>query len=96
MKETLGKEFYESADKAITIKRQQTAVDFLHSEYKRIFADVIVTPEQVLKMADALAQAKETEKEHIMDAYDAGLFDGSMFDIKDRIYKQYYNETFNK
>jgi hypothetical protein len=39
-------------------------------------------------------QAKEMEKEQIIDAYDAGLFDGSMDDVNDRIYKQYYNETY--
>ncbi len=39
-------------------------------------------------------QAKEMEKEQIMDAYDAGLFDGTMDDVNDRIHKQYYNETF--
>jgi hypothetical protein len=38
--------------------------------------------------------AKEMEKEQIIDAYDAGLFDGSMDDVNDRIYKQYYNETY--
>jgi hypothetical protein len=38
--------------------------------------------------------AKEIEREEIIDAYDAGLFDGSMDDVNDRIYKQYYNETF--
>ena len=37
----------------------------------------------------------EKEKEVIMDAYDAGLFDGSMDDVDDRLYKDYYNETFN-
>ena len=31
----------------------------------------------------------------IKDAYDAGLFDGSMDDVDDRLYKDYYNETFN-
>jgi len=36
----------------------------------------------------------EKEKEVIMDAYDAGLFDGSMDDVDDRMYKDYYNETF--
>jgi hypothetical protein len=40
--------------------------------------------------------AKEMEKEQIIDAYDAGLFDGSMDDVNDRIYKQYFNETFKK
>jgi hypothetical protein len=38
--------------------------------------------------------AKEMEREQIIDAYDAGLFDGSMDDVNDRIYKQYYNETY--
>ena len=38
--------------------------------------------------------AKEIEREQIIDAYDAGLFDGSMDDVNDRIYKQYYNETY--
>ena len=38
--------------------------------------------------------AKEMEKQQIIDAYDAGLFDGSMDDVNDRIYKQYYNETY--
>jgi hypothetical protein len=43
-----------------------------------------------------IEQAKEIEKQQIIDAYDAGLFDGSMDDVNDRIYKQYYNETFKK
>jgi hypothetical protein len=38
--------------------------------------------------------AKEMEREQIIDAYDAGLFDGSMDDVNDRIYKQYYNQTY--
>lgn len=41
-------------------------------------------------------QAEETEKEQIDNAYDAGLFDGSMDDVKDRMYKDYYNQTYNK
>jgi hypothetical protein len=40
-------------------------------------------------------ELKSIEKEQIIDAYDAGLFDGSMDDVNDRIYKKYYNETFN-
>jgi len=36
----------------------------------------------------------EEEEDKIMDAYDAGLFDGSMDDVDDRMYKDYYNETF--
>ena len=37
----------------------------------------------------------EKEKDIITDAYDAGLFDGSMDDVDDRMYKEYYNKTFN-
>lgn len=75
---------------------KQTAVEFLHSEYIRILD--IVTPEQVLKMVDALAQAKEIEKQQIVDALDVGY----QIANKDARFKhiktseQYYKETFNK
>jgi hypothetical protein len=39
-------------------------------------------------------KAKAMEKEQIVDAYDAGLFDGSMDDVNNRMHKQYYNETY--
>ena len=45
-----------------------------------------------------IAKARELlkkEKEVIMDAYDAGLFDGSMDDVDNRLHKNYYNKTFN-
>jgi hypothetical protein len=45
-------------------------------------------------MLQAFEQAKEMEKQQIIDAYDAGLFDGTMDDINDRMHKQYYNETY--
>jgi hypothetical protein len=37
---------------------------------------------------------KAIHKEEIENAYDAGLFDGSMDNVNDRMYKRYYNETF--
>ena len=40
--------------------------------------------------------AKEMHKQEIIEAYDAGLFDGSMDDVNDRMHKQYYQETFKK
>ena len=40
--------------------------------------------------------AKEMHKQEIIEAYDAGLFDGSMDDVNDRMHKQYYLETFKK
>lgn len=42
---------------------KQTAVEFLHSEYKRIFGDVLVKPSQIMKMSDVLAKAKEMENQ---------------------------------
>jgi conjugal transfer/entry exclusion protein len=39
-------------------------------------------------------QMLNKEKEAIDNAYDAGLFDGSMDDVDNRLHKDYYNETF--
>ena len=56
--------------------------------------------EEMLKgnfsIKNVFEQAKEMEKQQIIKAYDAGLFDGTMDDVNDRMYKHYYNETFNK
>ena len=81
---------------------KQTAVEFLHSEYKRIFGDVLVKPSQAIEMADALAQAKEIEKQQIIEAYieckRQYLLQGNcyppQFVFKEA--EQYYNETFKK
>lgn len=79
---------------------KQTAVEFYHSEYKRILD--IVTPEQVLKMEDALTQAKEMEKQQIINARVNGMCAG--IDVGDNpivenlmeSHEKYYKETFNK
>ena len=65
---------------------QQTAVEWLIEQYKKD-GYIGIQREQ---------QAKQMEKEQIVNAYDAGLFDGTMDDVNDRIYKQYYNETYGK
>ena len=44
---------------------------------------------------ECIKNYKAEMKEVITDAYDAGLFDGSMDDVDDRMYKDYYNKTFN-
>lgn len=66
-----------------------TAVDFLHSEYKRIFGDVLVKPSQAIETVDALEKAKEMFEQQIIDAYNKNpnYFDSA---------EQYYNETFKK
>ena len=71
---------------------KQTAIEWLEKEFVKLEHTIGVHN----KMYELIEQAKEMEKQQIIDAYDAGLFDGSMDDVNDRIYKQYYNETFNK
>ncbi|WGK93759.1 MULTISPECIES: hypothetical protein [Flavobacterium] len=71
-----------------------TAVDFLHSEYKRILGDVLVKPSQGIEIADALAQAKEMFEQQIIDAWSDG------YDLNNSLVnytpEQYYTETFVK
>jgi hypothetical protein len=57
MKDTLGKEFYESVDKTITIKRQQSAVEWLANELYEKFE---MKGDGAL-FNDLLNQAKEME-----------------------------------
>jgi len=74
---------------------KQTAVEWLIdqlTEYNYLW--LTDKPDDMVAFLSIIPQAKEMEKQQIMDAYDAGLFDGSMDDVNDRIYKQYYNETY--
>ena len=67
----------------------KTAVEWL--------IDILVTENEITLKGEnykLFDQAKAMEKEQIIDAYDAGLFDGTMDDVNDRMHKQYYNETF--
>ena len=76
--------------------KKQTAVKFLHSEYKKIIGDTQVTFAQMLKKTDALEQAKEMEKQQIIDAFDKGISNGKENDYYILICygEQYYNETY--
>lgn len=65
---------------------QKTAVEWL--------ADKLMKGEFINSPDELITQAKQMEKEQIVNAYDAGLFDGTMDDVNDRIYKKYYNETY--
>jgi hypothetical protein len=70
------------------MENKQTAVAWLEDQ---IFARTKFID---INLFQVIEQAKEIEKERIEDAYDAGLFDGSMDDVNDRMHKQYYNETY--
>ena len=77
-----------------------TAVEWLHSEYKRILGSVLVTPQQIIKMSDALENAKEIERGQIIEAHFNGCETGEMFNNENRAFitdsEQYYNETFKQ
>jgi hypothetical protein len=72
--------------------KQQTAVEWLASQLGKH----IIWEEKII---DIIEQAKELEKQQIIDAYDLGsLSDMQYPDPKTVIEngEQYYNETFNK
>ena len=71
--------------------KQVTAVELL---IQNIVEDQTIKAKSMSEWVMVFEKAKEMEKEQIIDAYDAGLFDGSMDDVNDRIYEQYYNETY--
>ena len=74
------------------MEKKQTAVEWL---VKTINYQIDYIPiKHWDSIKDIIQEAKEMEKEQIDDAYDAGLFDGTMDDVNDRIHKQYYNETY--
>ena len=64
---------------------KQTAVDFL-------FEKLWNTPIDKLTWHAILEQAKEMEKEQIIDAWDNGCEDDGIIDNAE----QYYNETYSK
>jgi len=65
----------------------QTAIEWL---VEQIFNDVDLK-DSILKLA--IQQAKEKEKEQIMDAYIMGSYDMAEKQFKP---EQYYNEIYNK
>ncbi len=69
--------------------KQQTAVEWLITEVKKF--NTVITREYILML---LEQAKEMEKERIIDAYQAG--DGDAYNLEETKTwaEQYYNETY--
>ncbi len=75
---------------------KQTAVEFLHSEYKRIFGDTMVDIQIGFKISDVFKQAKEMEKQQIIDAVEETMAEMTLYEsfrtLKNG--EQYYNEQF--
>ena len=74
--------------------KKQTAVEYLHSEYKKILGDVLVKPSQAMEIADALEKAKKLEKQQIIDSFNNGISNWDNTD--DYNGEQYYNENYGK
>lgn len=86
---------------------KQTAVEWLNKEIKSICSDGSVDFISVLKLKSAFEQAKEMEKQQIIDAYNNcikdrynnALVDMGFKEKSEKCYntgKEYFNETFKK
>ena len=75
------------------MENKQTPVNWL---IKNLMLNGLIrlTKDQHSLYKELTEEAKAMEREQIIDAYDSGLFDGTMDDVKDRIYTQYYDQTF--
>jgi RNA binding exosome subunit len=68
------------------MSKQQTAVEFLIKAFQGAYGEKVINVISV-----QVEQAKQMEKEQIVDAYKADLHPCSDEDAE-----QYYNETYNK
>ena len=66
---------------------QQTAVEWLHDQLTSTWYDKKLSKE-------ILEQAKQMEKEQIIDAYKEGMDYTTNEDVKEA--EQYYNQTYNQ
>jgi hypothetical protein len=74
-----------------------TAVEFLHSEYKKILGEIEIDIQDAFKIADFLEQAKEMFEQQIIEAVTFGQNNHTVMIQADlEIAEQYYNETYGK
>jgi len=73
------------------MKNKQTAVEWLHSEYVKIFGELNPSTGKLYEIAYALDQAKQMEKEQILDAWTDGYSCGM---YQEGLGIDYYNETY--
>ena len=70
---------------------KQSAVEFLHSEYKRILGDTLVDIQKVFAISDSFAKAKEMEKQNVVDAY--VFANGDLIEHSKPMAEQYYDKN---
>jgi len=74
------------------MEKKQTAVDWLINQFLEVNVDSITNENMYIKIpTKAFKQAKEMEKEQIIDAYNIGSYDTSEKQFRP---EQYYNETY--
>ena len=77
----------------------QTAVDFLINEFSEILGPLETKPMQDLLMMAAMKQAKEMDKEQIMNSFADGFVEGveTQKSGEQLLFpEQYYNETYGE
>jgi hypothetical protein len=77
-----------------------TAVEFLHSEYKRIFGDISIDIQKMFAISDSFAKAKEMEKQEKLESFIEGYKQRAeksnlIFDNASRMYAINLFEIFN-
>ena len=72
---------------------KQTAVEWLEEKLKENLKHIIINNDHVL-MESFFLQAKELEKQQIIDAYLSGDIDAGMYAAIKKNAEQYYNETY--
>ena len=73
----------------------KTPVEKLHEEYKRIFKDVMVVPEQIMEMCDVFEREKEREKKEYAIAFRTGelkIYSPQDISIEDYYYYRFIRE----
>jgi hypothetical protein len=77
------------------MENKQTAVDFLIKEFSDILGPLETKPMQDLLMMAAMKQAKEMEKEQMVNAFEESRLTHPMIGFKHETFVEYYKKTFN-
>ena len=74
------------------MEKKQTAVEWLEDELAKNIKQIVEQRDYIL-IESLFKQAKQMEKEQIIDAYNDGIeYEISIYSTKDA--EQYYNETY--
>ena len=80
------------------MNKQQTSVEWLVEQVEQISNNKNLSKQESIDLYNkAIEQAKEIEKQELVEAYKEGCFDSILDEKTDKIRaEQYYNETFKK